>query len=74
MFTRASSSRPQAAASPSTNKKALVRAATLTGAAQEKLATVNQGYAYYKPLPLQNQGGNHHEATDQLQSSRRLPD
>ena len=47
-------------------KKALVRAATLTGATQEKPTTVNQGHAYYKPLPLQNQGGNSHEATDQL--------
>ena len=37
-----------------------------------KLTTVNQGYAYYKPLPLQNQGGKYNEATDQLQSSRRL--
>ena len=58
--------RSAAAASPSPNKKALVRAATLTGAAQEKLTTVNQGYAYYKPLPLQNQGGNSNEAIDQL--------
>jgi hypothetical protein len=38
-------------------KKALARAATLTGATQEKPTTVNQGHAYYKPLPLQNQGG-----------------
>ena len=31
-----------------------------------------KGYAHYKPLPLQNQGGNFHEATHQLQSCRRV--
>ena len=53
-------------------EKALVRAATLARAAQEKPSKVIQGYAYYKPLPLQNQGGKHHEAAHQLQPCRRV--
>ena len=37
-----------------------------------ELIAQDKGYAYYKPLPLQNQGGKHHEAAHQLQSCRRV--
>ena len=56
----------------SASKKPLARAATLTGETQEKLTTVNQGHAYYKSLPLQNQGG-FYERAFHLQPGSRLP-